>query len=145
MECYNCSKKGHIAKFCRSKSKKKDNGAAAGTAHSFPITTKTLLTNKEENLWLSNTGASVHVAYDKSIFRNYTKSAIKHIRGAGLAEVSRKGDINIVATVGNKTFDLMLKDVLHVPSMKFNLISLGQMEKAGLSFMLRNGQMDGIK
>jgi hypothetical protein len=141
VECFNCGKKGHIAKFCRSKGKKKENGMA----RSFPIMAEALLNEKDENLWLGNTGASVHVAFDKSFFRNYTTLDIKQIKGAGSAKVAGTGSIDVITHVSNKTYEITLKDVLHVPSMKFNLISLGRMEKAGLSFNLTDGQMDGIE
>jgi hypothetical protein len=48
VKCFNCSKKGHIAKFCRSKGKKKENSIAAGMARSFSIMAEVLLNKKDK-------------------------------------------------------------------------------------------------
>jgi hypothetical protein len=136
VEYFNYSKKGHIAKFCRSKSKKKENSMAAGMARSFPIIAEVLLNEKDKNLWLGDTGTSIHVAFDELFFRDYTTSDIKQIKGASSAKVVGTSSIDVITHISNKTYEITLKDVLHVPSMKSNLISLGQMKKAGLLFYL---------
>jgi hypothetical protein len=42
-----------------------------------------------------------------------------------------KGSIQVTSHIGNKTTTITLKDVLHVPTAPFNLISLGRLAKEG--------------
>ena len=136
--CRACNKKGHIARNCRSKQKNEQTTAATANTGStsnqkkaFPVISETFITNGPDHHWLGDTGASVHVASDRSIFRDYQESSITEIKGAGLARVAGTGNVDIISTIGDKKFEFTLTNVLHVPSLQMNLISLGQMEKAG--------------
>jgi len=52
-----------------------------------------------------------------------------------------KGKIKIKSTVNRKQYNLILKDVLYIPTNKQNLLSLGQWDKAGGSYLGRQEKL----
>ena len=86
--------------------------------------------------WIADTGATSHVTALRSVFATYTEASTtivaandQHLRVVG------KGDIVLlVATLGDGgQVRLTLKDVLHVPEVKFNLLALGNVVKRNAS------------
>ena len=47
------------------------------------------------------------------------------------AQAQGRGMVRLKSIINGETCDLMLKDVLYIPTNKHNLISLGRWDKAG--------------
>ncbi|CAJ2638269.1 unnamed protein product [Trifolium pratense] len=82
--------------------------------------------------WWIDTGATRHVCYERAMFKTYTTAENKKVQmgNAHTSEVAGIGDIELKFTSG-KT--LILKDVMHVPDMKKNLVSGFLLNKVGFS------------
>ncbi|XP_058727108.1 uncharacterized protein LOC131598537 [Vicia villosa] len=82
--------------------------------------------------WWIDTGASRHVCYDRAMFKTYTIAEDKKVLlgDAHTTNVAGIGDVELKFTSG-KT--LILKDVMHVPEIRKNLVSGFLLNKAGFS------------
>ncbi|CAJ2630366.1 unnamed protein product, partial [Trifolium pratense] len=108
--------------------KKKSTAAAAAYA---AMITEINMIGVTDGWWI-DTGATRHVCYERAMFRTYTIAENKKVQmgNAHTSEVAGIGDIELKFTSG-KT--LILKDVMHVPDMKKNLVSGFLLNKAGFS------------
>ncbi|KAK2372890.1 CBL-interacting serine/threonine-protein kinase [Trifolium repens] len=134
--CYNCWKPGHMAKKCRNKTRPKpaNLNAQVNVTEEAPLAamiTEINMVGVTEGWWI-DTGATRHVCYDRAMFKTYTIADNKRVQmgNAHTSEVAGIGDIEINFTSG-KT--LILKDVMHVPDMKKNLVSGFLLNKAEFS------------
>ncbi|PNX76038.1 retrovirus-related Pol polyprotein from transposon TNT 1-94 [Trifolium pratense] len=117
IQCYNCEKWGHYAFECRSKGKKKlDNEAHHARQHDSDSDGFLLMvtTNSESD---NSKLCKVKFADDSTI----------SVEGKGKVMVQRKN--------ANHTF---VTDVLYVPSMKHNLLSLGQLLEKGFNYSTKD-------
>ncbi|XP_045792104.1 uncharacterized protein LOC123886874 [Trifolium pratense] len=117
IQCYNCEKWGHYAFECRSKGKKKlDNEAHHARQHDSDSDGFLLMvtTNSESD---NSKLCKVKFADDSTIL----------VEGKGKVMVQRKN--------ANHTF---ITDVLYVPSMKHNLLSLGQLLEKGFNYSTKD-------
>ncbi|MCH89497.1 pol polyprotein, partial [Trifolium medium] len=82
--------------------------------------------------WWIDTGATRHVCYERVMFKTYTSAENKKVQmgNAHTSEVAGIGDVELKFTSG-KT--LILKDVMHVPDMRKNLVSGFLLNKAGFN------------
>lgn len=136
-KCNRCQKKGHKAKDCRVKLKTdgraEANAAAGGKAVAF-MTGRCSQTKDEGAVSFKlDSGASDHLVNVKHCFADLTK--LKHPVVINVAKddqslISRhSGTINGVNKEGNY---ISLKNVLFVPDLRANLLSVKKMAKADL-------------
>ncbi|KAG8385877.1 hypothetical protein BUALT_Bualt03G0090800 [Buddleja alternifolia] len=101
----------------------------------------------DETTWVIDSGASVHVTYQRDIFTSYTPGKFGDVRTAnhGVIECIGVGEICLEISNGSK---MVLKDVKHIPSVRLNLLSVGKLcgEKydslfSGDTWKLRKGVM----
>ena len=78
-----------------------------------------------------DTGASRHVCYDRDMFKSYSDSEDKKVLlgDSHSTKVAGTGELVLKFTSG-KT--IILKDVLHTPEMRKNLVSGYLLNKLGL-------------
>ncbi|KAK2455989.1 putative mitochondrial protein [Trifolium repens] len=133
--CFNCWKPGHMAKKCRNPSRPKPAHLkgqvnVAEEAYAAMITEINMIGVSDG--WWIDTGATRHVCFDRAMFKTYTNAENKKVQmgNAHTSDVAGIGDIELKFTSG-KT--LILKDVMHVPEMKKNLVSGFLLNKAGFS------------
>lgn len=83
--------------------------------------------------WLADSATQRHIVRDRSLFITYTEVSTP-LRGVGTHTAIGRGDvrINFVSKVGH--VPIILRNALHVPDMEYNLISLGRLTGAGLSY-----------
>lgn len=146
--CHNCGREGHIRPECRSP---KDNAnAGQSRAHvveeeppAVPdeeycfVTEDNLsfsLTSKGE-VWLGDTASQSHIMRDKSLFTDYIDTPHGTIKGAGTCPALGKGTAQIVFITKTGRISIVLRDAIYAPEMPYNLISLGRLTSAGLSYM----------
>ncbi|KAK0595497.1 hypothetical protein LWI29_007280 [Acer saccharum] len=123
---------GHLARNCR-------NRQAARPAPQANLTIDQLVAMiSEVNLvdgsegWWVDTGASCHVCYDRAMFKSYSNVVDKMalLGDSHSTIVAGSGEVELKFTSG-KT--VILKDVLHTPEIKKNLVSGYLLNKAGFT------------
>jgi hypothetical protein len=160
--CHGCGKEGHIKPECRKEARKneekeKDKGkdqknrkgdkakgqrnyshvaededsASEPEEYAFAVAEDSTVATR--GTWLADSGTTSHIVSDRSLFINYTP-VVSAIHGVGDCSSLGRGDVRISFTTDHGSFPVILKDALHAPSMKFNLISLGRLTSAGLSY-----------
>lgn len=145
-QCFYCKKTGHrrfeCTKFKNEKAKGESKKPAADSKNS-----RTKHTEKkdddtedtvffaqahiaeaniaEDDLWLADSGASYHMAHNKSLFENMKKADMSHIKlgDKSCVQVIGKGDVRLEALVDGKWKPCRLTNVLCVPDLRTNLFS----------------------
>ena len=127
--CYNCGKKGHFKKDCRAP--KKDTG----TQESVHVTEEAgdamiLSVNSPIESWILDSGASFHATPCQEIMENYVSGDFGkvHLADDETLKIVGKGDI--ILKLPNQT-TWKLQGVRHVPGLRRNLISVGQLDGEG--------------
>ncbi|KHN19736.1 hypothetical protein glysoja_024837, partial [Glycine soja] len=100
-------------------------------------------TNSEEdnvNLWYLDTGCSNHMTGHREWFVNIDDKVKSKIKFANYNSVTVEGigKVMIQRKDGQHSF---INDVLYVPNMKNNLLSLGQLLEKGYSMQMGDSQM----
>ncbi|XP_052875075.1 uncharacterized protein LOC128280758 [Gossypium arboreum] len=87
--------------------------------------------------WLVDSGAFASYGGDVSLFKELDRSFSSRIRigNGNLIEARGKGDVLISSSSGNK----LISDVLYVPDIDQNLLSVGQLVEKGYSLIFKNG------
>ncbi|GAU27591.1 hypothetical protein TSUD_271320 [Trifolium subterraneum] len=128
--------RGHMSKKCRNPKRPKPANLAhinvnvADEPYTCMITEINMVGGTDE--WWIDIGATRHVCYDRAMFKTYTNAENKKVQmgNAHTSDVAGIGDVVLKFTSG-KT--LILKEVLHVPEMKKNLVSGFLLNKAGFN------------
>lgn len=98
-------------------------------------------------MWLADSGASYHMAYDKSLFKNLRKDEMSYIKLGDESRVPEigKGDVKMEALVNGKWKPCTLTNVLCVPNLRTNLFSFSQCADRGYRIESRKTEMKVIK
>ena len=155
VECYHCSLKGHIKKFCRqlkreNKEKfkeKNDDDSKDGDRVTTTASEDFLIVYDDdviniachETSWVIDSGASIHATYREDFFTSYTAGDFGTVKmgNDGLAKITGIGDVCLETNNGTK---LILKNVKHIPDIRLNLISAGKLDDEGYCNTFVNGQ-----
>ncbi|KAE8725120.1 Polyadenylate-binding protein 7 [Hibiscus syriacus] len=129
--CYNYGKKGHFKRDCRAP--KKNTGAQ----ESANMTDETgdamiLSVNSLIESWILDSGASFNSTPCQEIMENYVSGDFRkvHLADDETLKIVGKGDIRL--KMPNQT-TWKLTGVRHIPGLKRNLISIGQLDGEGYS------------
>ncbi|WVZ24270.1 hypothetical protein V8G54_002814 [Vigna mungo] len=148
IECFNCHKYGHFASECfpkKSKEKKsKEKEAHVVEEDSDTETTLTLMvmTSTEcvrplnKNRYLDS-GCSNHMTCNKGwlVNINHTKKSKVKFADDSTLKVEGVGDVVINRRNGSQ---VVISNVLYVPDMKCNLLSIGQLVEKGFTVIMGN-------
>lgn len=130
VDCYYCGKKGHMKKDCfKWRAERGSQGQALQLNAGVALTVNT----SGERSWIIDSGASHHMTGDKNTFNDYKRlvQPIPITLGDGRpAEGIGQGSIKLTSYGGEV---VTLQDVLHVPSLSYNLISISRATAAGAS------------
>ncbi|KAK2429298.1 putative mitochondrial protein [Trifolium repens] len=130
--CYNCGKPGHMARKCRNRPNPAAQAHLTTEEQTYvAMVTEVNLVGGTDGWWL-DTGASRHVCYDRAMFKSYTRAEDKKVLlgDSHTTNVAGIGDVELNFTSG-KT--LILKDVMHTPEIRKNLVSGYLLNKAGFT------------
>ena len=88
------------------------------------------------NHWLIDSGCTNHMTFNKSLFRNLQTTEVAKVRiGNGDCIAAKgKGTIAITTNSGTKT----ISDVLYVPDIDQNLLSVGQLIEKCMKVVFEN-------
>ena len=127
--CYNCGKKGHFKKECRAL--KKDTSAQESAHVTKEAGDAMILSvNSPIESWILDSGASFHATPCQEIMENYVSGDFGkvHLADDETLKIVGKGDIRL--KLPNQT-TWKLQGVRHVPGLRRNLISVGQLDGEG--------------
>ncbi|KAG7599301.1 Integrase catalytic core [Arabidopsis suecica] len=135
--CYVCDKPGHIAKDCKLRKgerahlsiEESEDEDEDGCHMLFSAVEEKEISTIKEETWLVDSGCTNHMSKDIRYFITLDRSKKITIKiGNGGKVVSEgKGDIRVTTTKG----DHVIKDVLYVPELARNLLSVSQMISNG--------------
>ena len=127
--CYNCGKKGHFKKDCRAPKKDTD---AQESAHVTEEAGDVMIlsVNSPIESWILDSGASFHATPSQEIMENYVSGDFGkvHLADDVTLKIVGKGDIRL--KLPNQT-TWKLQGVRHVPGLRRNLVSVGQLDEEG--------------
>ncbi|KAK1406718.1 hypothetical protein QVD17_38326 [Tagetes erecta] len=142
--CYNCGRRGHMAKNCRSPPMEESNVATtqneegwdaeafvAQTEEVYAFTATTERKGNRLDEWIVDSGCSNHMTGDKGKLSNLLKyggSRVVVLADNSKYPIDHIGDV--VFPSGDRTNGLTLNDVYHVGGMKKNLLSVPQITEA---------------
>ncbi|XP_060960632.1 uncharacterized protein LOC133031207 [Cannabis sativa] len=129
-QCQNCKKFGHTEKTCRLKKSHQANFSEKKNDENNLFYVCQAATEEGKDTWYLDSGCSNHMTKNESIFCSLDRSKTKVKSGNGdFMEAVGKGTIAIDTKKGKR----YINDVLLVPNIDQNLLSVGQMIEKGYS------------
>ncbi|PNX73884.1 F-box protein [Trifolium pratense] len=133
VKCYNCEKYGHFAEECWSKKDQQEANIAEGSeANVVLMMATTCDDNVKSEDWYLDSGCSKHMTSHREWLTNFNASKKTSIRLADSSKLAVEGAGNIVirSKSGRK---VIIEDVLYVPKMSCNSMSICQLVEKGFS------------
>ncbi|UYV63101.1 hypothetical protein LAZ67_2003141 [Cordylochernes scorpioides] len=145
IRCFNCGKLGYIARICRFANSSRRISEGMLKQSTLDLTHKVLfannLKNNSQNIWFLDSGATEHMTSNRLKMTN-TKSISTSVEMANneKIKVSEMGDVTIKLCheYGGET--LFLENVLYVPELDGNILSVGRIEERGNKVLFQNGK-----
>ena len=145
-KCHNCQERGHFARDCPKKSssncKKSNKGPSVHCVEndSSFMEDEALLTSSLINNpgWIIDSGATQHMTFVRENLSEYVE--FKQPSSVNLGDnrsilAYGKGVCRLVADLDGRTQNVSLRDVLYVPDLEKNLLSVRAMVKLGANVM----------
>jgi len=94
------------------------------------------ISSNSSECWLVDSGCTNHMTHDQELFRELDKSQVSKVRidNGDLITVEGKGTIAIESSAYTK----LIYDVLYVPEIHQNLLSVGQLIEKGFKVIFEN-------
>lgn len=133
--CYNCGKHGHRKSECRKPKSNAATGEASTKINNDLLMVKVNKTNNNLDVWFADTGASHHMSPRREFFANFVaiddnsipitvgNEQVVYARGRGMIDA----DFYLDGYTKRQT----LADVLYVPDLGKNLLSIGSSTDRG--------------
>ncbi|KAI5342090.1 hypothetical protein L3X38_009965 [Prunus dulcis] len=132
-KCYNCDKLGHIAKDCYSKKTPQQVNYAtqveAAPTMFYASNASGASVTRDEEIWYLDSGCSNHMTGKEDLLVDIDRKVTAKVEmGTGqLVEVTGKGTLVVETKAGKRH----IKEIMLVPGLKENLLSVGQMIEHG--------------
>jgi hypothetical protein len=165
IKCFNCGKRGHIARRCKAP-KRTESQPAQPERHSgtqqrpqrpsgqaFMAHAETeafaLLSaaGGGPDRWLLDSGANVHLCCDRKQFTYLEDCEPVRITTAGAAPLvaTAKGEVALPVLVSGVRTEVFLQDVLYVPAARVNLMSATKSMASGANLLGEQGRVKLVK
>lgn len=161
IKCFNCGAYGHFQSECRKPKKDRMQRGEANLTQTYDEEPALLvamneegaedvillsegadsnLNMKEENIWYLDNGASNHMTGCREKFESLDKTKKGQVKfGDGsLVKIEGKGSIRIKCKNGETR---ILQGVYYIPTLRSNIISLGQLSEEGNRVVLNGGSL----
>ena len=155
LQCFRCDSYGHFAQYCPERRRKNhevnmnetDDSDAAVYMHEIVYLNESRVIPKlyetkprESDMWYLDNGASNHMTGKLSFFTDLDEKVTGKVRFGDDSRVDIKGKGSI--TFLSKDGDIrMLKNVYYIPSLKSNIISLGQATEIGCKVVMEDDHL----
>ena len=129
-KCNKCNQIGHEAVICPNKNHHDEGAQIANQEEEDQLFVATcFLSSESSESWLIDSGCTNHMTYDKTLFKDLKPTNVSKVRigNGGYIPVKGKGTVAISTCSGIK----LISDVLYVPNIDQNLLSVGQLIKKG--------------
>lgn len=139
VKCEKCNKLGHHVRICRSNFQQKNEAQVVDQQEEEQLFVATCFTSSSSSeCWLVDSGCTNHMTHDQELFRELDRSLVSKVKiGNGeLITVEGKGTVAIESCTGTK----LIYDVLYVPEIDQNLLSVGQLVEKGFKVIFENKQ-----
>ena len=133
--CFHCGKPGHIARFCyKAKGKEKESANNAKVEDEFAFATKLEAHSMSVCKWIMDSGATKHMTSHRTAFDTYEVICPRDVRlsDGSVAKAIGMGSIVVGVETRGKATTIRITDVLHVPKLQANLLSVSKLVSKGL-------------
>ncbi|KAK2358763.1 hypothetical protein QL285_095917 [Trifolium repens] len=146
IQCYNCDKYGHYANECKISKKKKgqDSDEEANVAHdssSSEDETSFMVIDADETAdsmeWYFDSACSNHMTGNRSILSNFNECLNIKIKLANNEFTKAEGMGNVMIEMSNGK-KAVIENVLLVPGMQCNLLSVGKLISKGFKIVIED-------
>lgn len=142
--CYYCGKKGHIKADCFQLKRDQGQGGAGSASSSVAGAGIALAANDalfDADTWVLDSGASQHMTPSRDHLLNYKPIEGRSVRFGDGQEAAALGvgDVQLIMDVHGDSVPVMFKDVLHVPGVVTNLVSVRRSVERGASVLFQDG------
>ncbi|KAG5870417.1 hypothetical protein JTB14_015224 [Gonioctena quinquepunctata] len=135
--CNYCKKRGHCERDCWFKKKVEQRTSTSSTSSNYALMSNTEGESKCD--WYLDSGASQHMTFNRSWFKNYEKLNIKEyivIGGGTRLAVEGRGTISVnIRKKNNDTISCTIEKVLHVSDLKCSLFSVSAVADKGYTII----------
>lgn len=128
IKCYKCHKMGHYKSEC----KVKTNGTKMNNDSSLTCFVANQCTSEE---WIIDSGATSHMTNNSTWMKNIKEDTVENVTIANNSkmEVGISGDVEVMLKNGKQRKNVIIRDVLHVPKLCTNLLSVSSLVNKGLT------------
>ncbi|XP_074342450.1 uncharacterized protein LOC141680013 [Apium graveolens] len=138
-KCNICNQHGHEAVICKNKFQKhKEDAKFADEDDTDQMFVAARFSTKSPSeSWLIDSGCKNHMTYEKSLFKEFVPTNVSKVRIGNGVYIAAKGRGTIAITTISCT--KTISDVLYVPDIDQNLLSVGQLIEKGLKVSFESG------
>jgi hypothetical protein len=136
IECWNCGKTGHYKNQCKAPKKEKESDSANVVADGEALI---LSVDSPLDSWVLDSGASFHTTAIREILENYVSGDFGKVYLADGKALDVVGIGNVKIRIHADSV-WKLQKVRHVPELKKNLISVGQLDDEGHGIHFHGGK-----
>ncbi|KAG8238509.1 hypothetical protein J437_LFUL017808 [Ladona fulva] len=153
VDCKRCGKYGHWAKDCRSERMGVQNGGkgvsvryqvSKGESISC-VSVCSLLLASDFYQWFLDLAATKHMTPQRGLFESFVPLQGRVNFGKGSSAVEGKGTLLVRLSDKNEGCMLRMKNVLFVPDLKFNLVSVGKLTENDVTMSFMTDRAEGVK
>lgn len=140
-KCYKCGKLGHKASKCWSKAKSEQNKNKTENASLYATLVSNenhkmntaLICSTSEKRWCLDSGCTTHMVKNTDNFKwiDENVSETLNLANSSSTKISAKGAVELVTRMNNNDKTINLSEVLHVPDLRTNLLSVGKIVDKG--------------
>ena len=132
-KCIKCNQMGHEAVICKSKNQQQEEEAKVADQEEEEedqlFVATCFASSEESESWLIDSGCTNHMTNDRELFKDLKPTNITKVRIGNGDYISVKGKGTIAISSGSST--KFIPDVLFVPEIQQNLLSVGQLIERG--------------